>query len=92
MSEPYPAIKNTSTLLEVVDSRNTPLCLMPATTVARQELPHRAVAVLLRDNAGRFLLKQTSGQGWDFSSHAALPAGQANEDLARALLWQDWQQ
>lgn len=79
-------------LLEVVDKHNTPLCLMSERDVLGQKLKHRAVALLLRDKAGRALFTQRQGYGWDFSSYAVVYAGQAYEAVARTLLQQDWHQ
>ena len=87
----YPGIRHSANLLEVVDASNTRFCLMQEEDVIRQGLTCRAVAVRLRDRDGRALLRHT-GSLWDFSSRALLPAGQGYEELARRLLWQDWQQ
>lgn len=78
--------------MEIVDGHDRPLCLMSVREALHQRLYHRAVALLLRDNSGRSLLKLRTGQGWDFSSYTLLAAGQANECAARSLLRQDWQQ
>ena len=87
----YPGVRHSANLLEVVDVNNTPFCLMQRENVLRQGLICRAVAILLRDRDGRTLFRHT-GSLWDFSSRALLPAGQGYEELARQLLWQDWQQ
>ena len=44
----YPGLKNAALFLEVVDERNTPLCVMAEKDVLRQRLRHRAVALLIR--------------------------------------------
>lgn len=87
----YPGIRAGAHLLEVVDARNLPFCLMQKENVLRQNLTCRAVALLLRDREGRTLLRRV-GSIWDFSSRAFLAAGQSHEELARDLLRQDWQQ
>ncbi|SDF37588.1 NUDIX hydrolase [Desulfovibrio legallii] len=73
-------------LLEVVDAGNAPVCLLRAADVQRQGLPHRAVALLLRDKNGRALLTHWPERGWGVSAYARATAGQAFEDCARALL------
>lgn len=86
---PYSGLKNPDHSLEVVDNENRPLCIMPDEAVIRQRLPHRAVALLVRDKNGQALLTRTS-QGWCFSSHGRVPAGMACECRAREILLNDW--
>mgnify|MGYP000016048552 CR=1 FL=1 len=88
----YPGLKNAALFLEVVDERNTPLCVMAEKDVLRQRLRHRAVALLIRDSAGRALLTFRAGRGWGFSSFALVRAGQAFEARARAMLREDWRE
>lgn len=76
-------------LREVVDEANAPLCLLPEATLLRQGLRHRAVAVLLRDRAGRTLLQPHAG-GWNFSAYALPRAREAAEDCCRRLLGAEW--
>lgn len=76
-------------LREVVDEADRPLCLLPEAAILRQGLRHRAVALLLRDHAGRTLLRPGRA-GWDFSSRALPQAFEAVEDCCRRLLAQDW--
>ncbi|MBD5647858.1 MAG: NUDIX hydrolase [Desulfovibrio sp.] len=76
-------------LREVVDEADRPLCLLAEAAILRQGLRHRAVALILRDNAGRALLR-TGTDGWDFSSRALPHALEAVEDCCRRLLAADW--
>ncbi|MGE9985883.1 NUDIX hydrolase [Desulfovibrio sp. SGI.169] len=88
----YPELKNAASFLEVVDKRNTPLCVMAERDVLRQRLRHRAVALLIRDSVGRALLTFRAGLGWGFSSFALVSAGQAAETLARGMLREEWRE
>lgn len=88
---PYSGLKNPALSLEVVDSYNTPLCVMAKEDVLRQRLPHRTVALLVCDRTGRALLT-LSDQGWGFSSYGHVAAGMACESFAQELLLQDWGQ
>lgn len=88
---PYEGLKNPAQSLEVVDSNNAPLCIMAKQDVLRQGLPHRAVALLVRDRSGRALL--TLGeQGWGFSSYGQVAAGMSCERSAQNILFQEWSQ
>lgn len=78
------------TLREVVDEADTPFCLMSEEHLLRQGLRHRAVALLLRDGAGRMLLRPHPRSGWEFSSLALPWAMEAAEDCCRRLLETDW--
>lgn len=78
-------------LREVVDEADRPLCLLPEAALLRQGLRHRAVALLLRDSAGRALLRPGPRAGWGFSSFALPHALEAVEDCCRRLLAADWQ-
>ena len=80
---PSPALR------EVVDEADRPFCLLPEAALLRQGLRHRAVALLLRDRAGRTLLRPAP-QGWEFSSLALPLAFEAVEDCCRRLLAADW--
>ena len=86
----YPGLKNAASFLEVVDGRNTPLCIMAEKDVLRQRLRHRATALLIRDSAGRALLSFREGRGWGFSSFAMVRAGQSFEACARGMLQENW--
>lgn len=85
-----PAPTISGTLREVVDETDRPLCLMPEASLLRQGLRHRAVALLLRDPAGRALLRPQPQNGWEFSSLALPRALEAAEDCCRRLLVTDW--
>ena len=88
---PYDCLKNPAQSLEVVDSNNAPLCIMAKEDVLRQCLPHRAVALLVRDRRGRALL--TLGeQGWGFSSYGQVAAGMSCESSAQDILFHEWSQ
>ena len=76
-------------LREVVDEADRPLCLLPEASLLRQGLRHRAVALILRDGAGRMLLRPGPA-GWDFSSRALPQAMEATEDCCRRLLEAEW--
>ena len=76
-------------LREVVDEADRPLCLLAEAAILRQGMRHRAVALLLRDNAGRALLRP-GADGWDFSSRALPQAMEATEDCCRRLLETEW--
>lgn len=78
------------TLREVMDEADTPFCLMPEALLLRQGLRHRAVALLLRDPAGRALLRPHPRNGWGFSSLALPRVMEATEDCCRRLLAADW--
>ncbi|MDE7241206.1 NUDIX hydrolase [Desulfovibrio sp.] len=77
-------------LREVVDEADRPLCLLPEAAILRQGLRHRAVALLVRDSAGRALLRPDLQRCWDFSSRALPHALEAPEDCCRRLLATDW--
>ena len=49
-------------LVEVVDDRDRPLCLIPLPEVHRQSLPHRSVLILLFDLNGRLYLQKRSAR------------------------------
>ncbi|MDR2851184.1 MAG: NUDIX hydrolase [Desulfovibrio sp.] len=77
--------------LEVVDSRNTPICIMNSREVARQGLRHRMVALILRDTAKRMLLScHTETTAYNFSSFAPVYAGQSYEACAQNILQNEW--
>lgn len=78
------------TLCEVVDKANRPLCLLDMATVASQNLPHRAVGVILRAPGGRMLLRRQSSGLFCLSAFAILPAGGAAEDFRAELLKNRW--
>lgn len=73
-------------LAEVLDQDSRPLCLMPPADVARLSLPHKSVALLVSDKRGRLILRLNSKKEFGFVASGFLPAGEAPEDRARALL------
>lgn len=85
----YPEVKKD--ILEVMDSCNTPLCLMPKEEILRQKLYHRRTALLLRERTGKYLLTFRADDGWGLSSVEFLPAGYASAQQAEDLLLHHWQ-
>lgn len=85
-----PRAKLALTSREVVDENNTPLCLLAEESILNQGLRHRAVALLIRDHAGRLLLRPQPDACWGFSSFALPLPGEASEDCARRLLAEEW--
>ncbi|MDR2744306.1 MAG: NUDIX hydrolase [Desulfovibrio sp.] len=85
-----PAPRQVRDSIEIVDDRNTPLGVMDYGDVLLQSLLHRAVAILLRDAAGRFLLSFRKKSGWGFSSVAPVPARQSCETCAALTLRKHW--
>lgn len=77
-------------LREVVDEADRPLCLLSEAALLRQGLRHRAVALIVRDSAGRALLRPDAHMRWDFSSRALPHVLEAAEDCCRRLLATDW--
>lgn len=89
-SSPVPWQELDDTLREVVDEANAPLCLMSEMALLRQGLRHRAVALLLRDQTGRALLRPQSPNCWEFSSRALPRAMESAEECCRRLLETEW--
>lgn len=77
-------------LHEVLDNAGRPLCLMRPGEIIRQNLFHKSVGLLLRDNRGRALLSWRPEQGFGFSSFGLVPAGLGTEEYALALLRNEW--
>lgn len=69
-----------------------PLCVMKYEDVLRQQLLHRAVALLVRDRKGRALLTQRQNYGWGMSSFGRLRAGISSESKAQEMLLKDLRQ
>ncbi|MDR1776889.1 MAG: NUDIX hydrolase [Desulfovibrio sp.] len=91
----YPALPQPGDRVEIVDKHNTPIGVMHHADVIRQRLLHRSVAVLLRDAAGRFLLRRRTksdpaGFDLDFSALVPVPAGQSCETCATDVLREQW--
>ena len=84
-----PSHSSSPALREVVDEADRPLCLLAEAAILRQGLRHRAVALILRDTAGRALFRP-GADGWDFSSRALPQAMEATEDCCRRLLETEW--
>ena len=80
---PYEGLKNPAQSLEVVDSNNAPLCIMAKEDVLRQGLPHRAVALLIRDRSGRALLTPVSYTHLDVYKRQILANLERGRDVAR---------
>lgn len=77
-------------LVEVTDSRDRPLLLMPGAEVRRRSLAHRVALVILRDRQGRVLVARGGTDDisglWRVSAAGQVRAGEAREDAARRLL------
>ncbi|BAV91780.1 NUDIX hydrolase [Candidatus Desulfovibrio trichonymphae] len=86
----YPGLRQTQRRVEIVDSRNMPIGIMDYKNVLHQRLPHRTVALLLRDACGRVLLTLQPQSGWSFSSFSHVPAGQSAETRATTTLHDNW--
>lgn len=76
---------NLPPLCEVLDAKNRVLCLMAHEEVLRQNLRHRAFAVILKERGGRFILSR-QGENYGFLHYSFLPAGLCAEDAARAAI------
>lgn len=72
-------------LCEVLDENNRPLCLVSHGEALAQGLRHRALAVLLRERGGRFILRG-NGDIFGFFHFSFIPYGIAAEDAARAAI------
>lgn len=70
--------------LEIVDTRNRPLLVMPCAEALRQRLPHRAVALLPCLRRQFFLVRRRDL--WDVAALAPLPAGESAAVTAQNLL------
>ncbi|MDD2966919.1 MAG: NUDIX hydrolase [Desulfovibrionaceae bacterium] len=83
----YPALAGIPDLLEVVDSNNKALLLMPQEQVLRQHLPHRRAMLIVCDRQGRIVLCRLHGQeqSWGFAL-CPVPAGASYEDTACGVL------
>ncbi|WP_022662865.1 NUDIX hydrolase [Paucidesulfovibrio longus] len=74
--------------VEVMDTRNRPLLVMPLPDVHRQLLPHRSVTVLIYDQENKLFLQKRSHKKsifpgrWDVSSSGHVLAGEATRDAA----------
>jgi isopentenyl-diphosphate Delta-isomerase len=75
-------------LLDVVDSRNRPLLVLPRAQVHRQQLFHRSVLILVFDQHNRLFLQKRSRAKlaypgrWDVSSSGHVLAGESSEGAA----------
>lgn len=69
--------------LEIVDARNRPLLVMPCGEALQQQLPHRAVALLVQQGRQFLLLRRRDI--WDVAAFAPLPAGESCQMTAQAL-------
>ncbi len=71
---------------EIVDGNNMPLGIMAGDSILRQEILHRAVAIVVRSKTGRALLKKNENQLWDLPFQALLPVGKSTEEFAQELI------
>lgn len=88
----YPALTGIADMLEVVDSNNSPLLLMPQEQVLRLNLPHRRVLLIMQDKQGRIVLcrRPPCLSCWGFAALCPVPAGASYEATASAALERDW--
>ena len=91
MAEYYKNLKKAASL-EIVDKNNKPFAVMPAGSALRQMLPHRTVAVLLRDKKGRGLFRYQERQQLGFSSFSLVTAGRSCEETALHLCAAEWRE
>ena len=86
------AVEMDSMHVYVVDAANLPLMVMAAEQVQRQGLKHRSVFLILRDKAGRMILRRRPTDHpvypgrWDIVGSGLVPAGLAAEDAALGCL------
>jgi isopentenyl-diphosphate Delta-isomerase len=75
-------------LLDVVDTKNRPLLVLPREEVHRQQLLHRSVLVLVFDGQNRLFLQKRSRtkeaypSRWDVSASGHIRAGESREEAA----------
>lgn len=79
------AAKALNGLHEVVDGANRPICLLGADEIKRQQLPHRALAVILRDSRGKLFLRHENDGSFGFSARGMPDAGMAAGDCFHRL-------
>lgn len=79
--------------VEVLDAARRVVAVLPAAEVARQKLAHRAVAILVFDDAGRLYLRRrptapgARGPGrWDAPARGPALAGESMQDAAARTL------
>jgi len=86
------ALPFSDTLVEVLDAQRSVVAVLPAADVARQKLPHRAVAILIFDDQGRLSLRHGESAGqpgherWDVPVRGPVLAGESVQDAATRAL------
>lgn len=86
MSKNHPEKK----LYAALDISGRPLCLLPLEEILRQNLRHRAVAVLLADKRKKALLAAGEGGECGFTFAEALPAGMGAMEYAEKKAHEKW--
>lgn len=87
-----------NTHIFVVDVKNRPIAVMDVEQVLRQGLKHRSVYLMLRDKAGRHILRRRpSGHPvypgrWDIAGTHHVPATSSSEDIALSRIPQSIQE
>ncbi|MCR5564085.1 MAG: NUDIX hydrolase [Desulfovibrio sp.] len=71
---------------EIVDGNNMPLGIMDSASILRQEILHRAVALVVRSKTGHTLLKKNENHLWDLPFQDLLPIGKSTREYAQNLL------
>lgn len=77
-------------LYAALDANNRPLCLLPIEEILRQNLRHRAVAILLADKRKKALLSAGNGEECGFTFGEALPAGMGAMEFAEKRAYEKW--
>lgn len=77
-------------LVEVVDARNYPICLMPGPEAARQRLPRRSIAIVIRDRRGNFLLALDDEERPGFTRFAPACTGFAYIESCEKIMKEHW--
>ncbi|SKA71501.1 NUDIX domain-containing protein [Desulfobaculum bizertense DSM 18034] len=78
--------------VEIVDENNAPLCILGLEDAQRQTLRHRAVLVLLYDEAGKLYLRKRPASSpifpgrWDIFASSCVQMNEAAEEAALRLL------
>lgn len=71
---------------EIVDGDNMQLGIMPGVSILRQELLHRAVALVVRTKTEHTLLKKNENHLWDLPFQGLLPIGRSSVEVAQDLI------
>lgn len=74
-----------SGLVEILDGKGQPLCLIPPRQAQEQQLSFRTVAVQLSSPKGTYLLSETANHLYEITCIAPLPAGKSLFEFACEL-------